>query len=985
MHFSVVEKEPQCFCPPLVESMLLRHQVVVFIAFLLRSGEAVVFVLFEALELDPPIWGIRGVAHLCSREFGGSGYLRCFGFFGQNSHPMAIKNRQISTSGQREMPRNAFNGPPNTTMAINPAMPAPAHSIAKRRKRALRPSSIISFTPGGCSIRGWVFHAQKQKRANPINAAILAGVSQASGTEDVAPIRWTSEISRAGRCIRMTGYRRQAAAGKTIIFYTGRFEKPVMTITQDTQRTTRRASVCRKFLRKIRDKHWKDAWIFGYSFRNSAYLNAKTLQTMNHSIISERALSLSSVYRILGRGARLFGAFLISLAGFPDSAAADSLRVSLSENDWYFALDPLERGESFGWHEPEAEWAGERPHPGRGWDEVSVPHSWSVEPRYEYTGIAWYHTSFFIPEESGVSVHRIRFDSVYQRCRVWVNGRVAGEHEGGHTPFEFVVSDVVRPGAYNLLAIEVDNRWDRLSYPGARYGDGPAHQVYPWWEYGGIHGAVEYLAHGPVYHREAWVDAEPDLENGAARVNVTAKVFNDSGSVLDTAARAAIVDADGVEVRVVEKPVSGLRPGEVREVAVRMDLEAEEVRLWNLDDPYLYGYTLTWDQPSGAVGHVDRGRFGIRSVEVRDGQFLLNGEPVRLAGATRARGNPETGGYDSVEDVRRDMALMKEAHFEMARIHHYAPSRALLDWADENGFLVIAEPPLWGLRPDDLASTRMREGFRREMRALLRMARSRPSVVAWALGNEYHSWMPQGARFTREMAEWVRSLDSTRPVTFVAHGHAMRFLDDVPENHGFHYVDFLCVNTYHSQDRVERLLDGVHALWPEKPVFVTEFGLRSDFVESEEERIRHYDRMLAIARERPWIMGLAYWSFNDYRSRYPGTNPDGFRHWGLVDFERRPRELYRHVVDVLTPFSLSVERAGNEWVVLVGQTAEIPSRMYSGLTIHLVNDEGASVFETSPFSIGVGEETEVSVSAAGVSRVELRYADGRVAAVIQEW
>ncbi len=662
-------------------------------------------------------------------------------------------------------------------------------------------------------------------------------------------------------------------------------------------------------------------------------------------------------------------------AGAADPEGA--MLVPLDDN-WYFALDPLEKGVAHGWHKPDSEWDRSEHHPRRRWDQVSVPHSWSVEPRYEYTGVAWYRRSFFVPKGSEESVHRIWFESVYQRCRVWVNGRVAGEHEGGHTPFELVVSDMVEPGAYNFLVVEVDNRWDRTTFPGARAGDLPERQVYPWWEYGGILGEVEYLVHGPVYHREAWVEATPDLAEGTAEVAVKALVFNDSREVLDTAMRLTVRDRQGDEVAARRQAVAGLRPGEKREVVARVDLAGEEVRLWDLDDPYLYRYEIGYEQPDGLAGFEERKRFGIRLVEIGDAEFLLNGEPVRLAGATRARGNPGTGGYDSPADVRRDMALMKGVHFEMARIHHYAPSRNLLEWADENGFLIIAEPPLWGLRPDDLASTRVREGFRREMRALLRTARSSPSVVAWALGNEYHSWTPQGVRFTRDMAEWVRSMDPTRPVTFVGHGHSMQLLNSRPENNGFHYVDFICVNTYHPQDRLQGLLDPLHELWPEKPVFVTEFGLRSDFVEEESERIEHFDRMLSLVRERPWVMGMAYWSFNDYRSRYPGTNPDGFRHWGLVDFDRRPRELYKHVGDVLAPFSIELGSHEGQWSVEIRQDSAFPSRRVSGLTVHWFDEAGVLLATSEPFALSPGEARQVRTGASA-TRMELHYADGRVA------
>ncbi|MDI1250652.1 MAG: glycoside hydrolase family 2 TIM barrel-domain containing protein, partial [Lacunisphaera sp.] len=172
-----------------------------------------------------------------------------------------------------------------------------------------------------------------------------------------------------------------------------------------------------------------------------------------------------------------------------------------------------------------------------------------------------------------------------------------------------------------------------------------------------------------------------------------------------------------------------------------------------------------------------------------------------------------------------------------------------------------------------------------------------PSVVGWSLGNEYESWAPEGIAWTRDMAQWVKAIDPTRPVTFAALGRELRELakSSVGAERAFDQVDFIAANIYFPLAELPQFLDPVHARWPDKPVLITEYGLRADRVKSEQERIEHFDSMLAYVRERPWICGFSYWSFNDYASRYPGTSDDGFRRWGLVDEFRRPRPLYEHM------------------------------------------------------------------------------------------
>jgi beta-glucuronidase len=106
-------------------------------------------------------------------------------------------------------------------------------------------------------------------------------------------------------------------------------------------------------------------------------------------------------------------------------------------------------------------------------------------------------------------------------------------------------------------------------------------------------------------------------------------------------------------------------------------------------------------------------------------------------------------------------------------------------------------------------------------------------------------------------------------------------------------VDFVCLNTYGRTPRDNAAnMDRVHALYPHKPLLVTEYGIRHDFVGDETERIDWFREMLAVVRARPFVSGLSVWSLNDYRSRYVGTNPNGWREWGLVAPDRTPRGAY---------------------------------------------------------------------------------------------
>jgi len=202
----------------------------------------------------------------------------------------------------------------------------------------------------------------------------------------------------------------------------------------------------------------------------------------------------------LPRHAALTAVLLLSataVAGF----ARDHVDLN---GPWRFAIDPVACGEQNGWHQP----AGSI----QNWAEVVVPHCWNVDPRFPFTGTAWYRRTFSLPPGSARRHARLNFGGVFYRAKVWLNGQPVGEHEGGYTPFQFDVTDVIHWSGENLLAVEVDNSWDTTTLPGARIGKLPQEQVYPWFEYGGIVRPVSLVLTDPVH---VVVPSDPDPAVGA--------------------------------------------------------------------------------------------------------------------------------------------------------------------------------------------------------------------------------------------------------------------------------------------------------------------------------------------------------------------------------------------------------------------------------------------------------------------------------------
>ena len=685
-------------------------------------------------------------------------------------------------------------------------------------------------------------------------------------------------------------------------------------------------------------------------------------------------------------------------------------RVSL-DGSWRFALDPTRTGEPDRWFAPDLDESR--------WDRVDVPHCWPIDPRYAYTGTAWYRRTFDAPADLQGRHARLEFDAVFARARVWVNGRLVGAHEGGYTPFGFDVTPHLIAGRPNSLVVSVDNSWSLTTIPGARPGSDPTRRVYPWWDFGGIVRPVSLVVSSPIYITNQRIVATPDLASGSATIESTIWVRNASplpaasssaspSSSVRVNLALARIDGDREESLAVTQPrdlqaTVDVPAGETKIVTLRAVLPRERVRRWTLDRPVLHIARATLaGGPGGASGTGATGgaaatsdtlssTFGIRRFEVKDAQLLLNGKPIRLGGGNRASDHPRFGLIEPRDVVETDLRLMKGAGMELQRMIHYALPTTLLDAADRLGLLIIAEAGNWQLQPTQMDDEAMRADYRSQMREMVERDWNHPSVIAWSVGNEYPSDTPAGVRWTKDMAAFVRTIDASRPITFASY-RADKPEVKRPEDEGSHYVDFVSINLYGRPANIGERLDVIHGRWPNKPVFISEFGVRADKVKDESERETWFHDAIGQLRTRPYVAGASVWTFNDYRSRFPDTNANGYRPWGLIDPERQPRGAYRVVKEefatlrvtsaALTPGpSPSPASARLAARVELEARSDFPSRAVTGMTLRLrergASGDGAVLTSTRVPELAPGQRITLSLDvppASGTVGAHPRYA-----------
>ena len=647
--------------------------------------------------------------------------------------------------------------------------------------------------------------------------------------------------------------------------------------------------------------------------------------------------------------------------------------VSLN-GKWNFAIDPTAVGEQNDWHLPWQLSKDDTNFLAAGWDKVDVPHCWSLDTRYNFIGKAWYRKGFKLPADAANSSVRIRFEAVYYRCRIFLNGELIGMHEGGYTPFTVDITQNVKYPAVNFLVVEADNSWDQLAIPGARTGKNPNDQLFPWYEFGGITRDVTLLISSKIYISKQKIESSPNLQTGSSRIRIITWIENKTFRDTVITLQPTITSRTNQKVLRSENQLSKivrLKAWTQVKVVQEDTLSAVNTLLWDFDNPNLYDAETNLLSDKKVIGSY-KAYFGIREFKQAGTQLLLNGRPVRVAGANRHSDHPKYGSTDPAELATLDMELQRNGNMIMARLCHTPTSKHFYKWADENGSLIFAEIPSWGFSAVLLGNSTLREKFRAQMTEMVEAFWNSPSIVAWSTGNEYQSWTPEGDEWTLFQHDKYLELDTTRLITFMSLGSAGNAQNLLPPHDSYRHCDFICINLYSGLEQFEKSLQNIHQKYPDKPVFVSEFGLRADQVNSEQLRIENLQGVIEILRRNPYVSGISYWSFNDYLSRFTNTNPSGYREWGIVDANRKPRGLYASFRNDLSPVVITYDK-GN---LVVSARADFPS--YTLKNYRLILNTSNKIVKEYPLPIlNPGESTQIKmVKPSATSIISVTNAKG---------
>lgn len=569
---------------------------------------------------------------------------------------------------------------------------------------------------------------------------------------------------------------------------------------------------------------------------------------------------------------------LFSTAGF--FRLPDTGREVFSMNPaWRFYKGGMEGAEACGFDD-------------RSWQVVSLPNGIEYLPTessgcINYQGEVWYRKHFTPAETLKGKKLFLHFEAIMGKSKIYVNGRLLAEHYGGYLPVSVDMTQVVKWGEDNVIAVWADNRDD------ATYAPGKPQDVLDYTYFGGIYRDCWLIAHNQVFI------TDPNYENQKAgggllvafdRVSDTSAdillqthVRNDgvrsfSGRVVYT-----LVDSVGREVATTQ---SKLSVGRGTAVTSRGKMKVKQPQLWTPAAPYLYKLKVLIHDADGRVVDGYYRRVGIRSIEFKgkDG-FWLNGKPYGkpLIGANRHQDYAVVGNAVANSIHWRDAKKLKDLGLEVIRNAHCPQDPAFMDACDELGLFVIVNTPGWQFWNE---APIFAERVYSDIRQMVRRDRNHPCVWLWEpILNE--TWYPADfAGRAKEIVEEEFPYGSsysgcdTRargaqyfPVQF---NHPMEVSKRRPDityftrEWGDNVDDW---NSHNSPSRVARN-------WGEQPMLIQAAHYASPYYD--------YTCYDGLYKESPWHVGGCLWHSFDHQRGY---HPDPF-YGGLADVFRQPKYAY---------------------------------------------------------------------------------------------
>lgn len=623
--------------------------------------------------------------------------------------------------------------------------------------------------------------------------------------------------------------------------------------------------------------------------------------------------------------------FLLTTILLDTYAAVSPRQVNSFNNDWAFHLGEIKDA-----YLPDFS--------DTNWRILNIPHDWSIEGEFSANnpsgsgggalpgGIGWYRKAFTIDKNLKGKKIFIDFDGIYMNSEVWINGKSLGIRPYGYISFRYDLTNQIRYGEKNVIAVRVDNS----EQPNSR-----------WYSGCGIYRNVWLTVTDPV-HVDLWgtyVTAQK-VSKDTASVEISSVIKNENKNKEIILLSTSIIDAEGKEIRTINSFQSVPSRGIVN---VKQGINLPNPILWSLENPYLYSV-----QTKIFVGKKLKDDystpFGVRSFTFdADKGFFLNGVQTKIKGVCLHHDLGALGSAVNTRAIERQLEIMKNMGVNGIRTSHNPPAPELLQLCDKMGFIVMDETfDMWRKKKTAYDYSRFfNEWHERDLTDHILRDRNHPSVFMWSIGNEVlEQWTHADADtldiqtanlllnlrrdpsslahegeeisvnslLTIKLADMVRKLDPTRPVTSAnnepnPYNHLFKSgaMDIIGFN--YHEADFFNVKKnfpgkpFIATETTSALMTRGYYHMPSDSMFI--WPLRWDLPFSDPSyKCSSYDNnhvpwgsthesMLNIVKKNDFISGMYIWTGFDYIGEpTPFWFPAKSSYFGIVDLAGFPKDVY---------------------------------------------------------------------------------------------
>lgn len=515
---------------------------------------------------------------------------------------------------------------------------------------------------------------------------------------------------------------------------------------------------------------------------------------------------------------------------------------------------------------------------------MPVPCCWESNPELaSYRGKAIYSQKVIL----GGNL-RLNFKGISHTARIYLDKNLIGSHYNAYTEFDIILTDVIY--GEHLLEIVADNSFHEES---------SLHISNDYYSYGGITRPVLIEQLGDLYIKQ--LHFMPHRINGEWNAIIKVKLCNLSGKALASQLKLQLEEKEALIA------AEDIAPGS--EIIVEGSYTFSSVQEYSPECPRLYQLKASLVYEGKEIDDlIDR--VGFREIAVKNSDILFNGRKLKIKGVNRHEDYAEFGCAIPLEAMYRDIELIKSLGANCIRTCHYPNDERFLDLCDENGIIVWEESHARGLKQEQMAHKNFEKQSADCIREMIDNHMNHPSIFVWGLLNECASDTAFGRSCYNKQISLIKSLDTTRPVTFASCHTGKDICLDL--------VDIVSFNIYPGWYRdvstkayLEELKEFINSARGEgKPIIISEIGAggiygyrsgnRDKWTEDYQEAALE-EQLNAVLSDKD-ISGAIIWQYADCRvdQGWFSYRPKSQNNKGLVDMYRREKLAYRKVKEIYT-------------------------------------------------------------------------------------